>query len=38
MREVLKGEMKDLKASNNNFDFELNRVQALFRQLQNELI
>lgn len=38
MRDLLRGEMKDLKAANMTFEFELARIQQLFRQLQNELI
>ena len=38
MRDLLRGEMKDLKSSNDQFGFELQRMQNLFRQLQNELL
>ena len=37
MKDLLRGEMKDLKSSNDQFDFELQRMQTLFRQLQSEL-
>lgn len=33
MRDLLKGEVKDLKAANSTFDFELQRIAQLFRQL-----
>lgn len=38
MKDVIKGELKDLKSANLNFHFELDRNQQLFRQLQSELI
>ena len=38
MKDILKGEQKDLKSANPNFHFELDRSQSLFRQLQSELI
>jgi hypothetical protein len=38
MKDILKGELKDLKSANQNFHFELDRSQSLFRQLQSELI
>ena len=31
MKDLLRGEMKDLKSSNDQFDFELQRMQILFR-------
>ena len=38
MRDVLRTEMKDLKAANMTLEFELARIQQLFRQLQTELL
>lgn len=38
MKDILRGELKDLKSSNQTFSFELDRNQTLFRQLQSELI
>lgn len=37
MRELLTKEMRDLKATNQLLEYELQRVQSLFRQLQTEL-
>ena len=38
MKDIVKGELKDLKSANQNLHFELDRNQQLFRQLQSELI
>lgn len=38
MRELINEEMKDMKAANCQFGFEIERNQNLFRQLQAELL
>ena len=38
MRDLMRGEMKDLKSANEQFNFELQRMQLLFRTLQSELV
>lgn len=38
MREIMRTEMKDLKAANMTLEFEITRIQSLFRQLQTELL